>query len=127
MLTLSGNRVSRWEPILSPDGKLYCSPACGARCKKDDYDAAVKRADDLVKALGPGWKPRVWENMGVVAEHGQFQAWIGIEGPNRHTVQFIRTADDPNDALGIATQDARTFISRLQAALDGLYEGERAP
>lgn len=58
--------VNEWTPILDDD--VYCSPRCGFRCKKADYDRAVAAADDVVRELGEGWSPRVWENMGWYSE-----------------------------------------------------------
>lgn len=52
-----------WKPRSLPGG-IYCSPACGARCRRKDYERANSDAAALCKRLGPGWKPRVWENMG---------------------------------------------------------------
>lgn len=51
-----------WTPILK--GDVYCSPACGHRCKHKDYLACVEKADALAKRLGQGFKPRVTENLG---------------------------------------------------------------
>lgn len=52
-----------WTPRTLPGG-IYCSPACGAACKKADHDRAVKKSAALARHLGEGWAPRVWENMG---------------------------------------------------------------
>ena len=35
-----------------------------AKCTHADFEGATKRAEELFKKLGKGWKPRVWENMG---------------------------------------------------------------
>lgn len=49
-------------PVLR--GDIYCSPWCGGRCKKSDYDWAVAEADRLAREMGPGWEPVVHENLG---------------------------------------------------------------
>lgn len=51
-----------WEPVLN--GRIYCSPRCGGNCTKEAFDHATTRADALAKRAGPGWVPRVWENLG---------------------------------------------------------------
>ena len=54
----------RRTPILSADGQTYCSPGCGRQCRKEWFDHATKRANELAAALGDGWEPHVWENLG---------------------------------------------------------------
>lgn len=51
-----------WEPALR--GKIYCAPACGGGCTKAAHDLATARAKALAAGMGPGWKARVWENLG---------------------------------------------------------------
>ena len=51
-----------WDPI--SDGPTYCAPACGSRCTRAAYDRAEACAGLLARTLGPGWIPRVWENLG---------------------------------------------------------------
>jgi hypothetical protein len=51
-----------WEP--KRRGDIYCAPACGSGCTLAEYKDAVKRAETLAKRLGPGWTPRVHENLG---------------------------------------------------------------
>jgi hypothetical protein len=51
-----------WEPVRN--GEIYCSPACGSGCTIDSYLQTVEDANRLCKELGPGWFPRVWENLG---------------------------------------------------------------
>lgn len=61
----------RWTPVLR--GDTYCSPACGAGCTKAAHDAAQRKAKALARRMGPGFKPRVWENLGwhYSAERGR--------------------------------------------------------
>lgn len=51
-----------WTP--KRRGKIYCSPACGLGCTHAEFMTATRKAKALVKRLGAGWKPRVWENLG---------------------------------------------------------------
>lgn len=132
-----------WTPRLLNDGTVYCSPACGCRCRRSHYDAAVRNADALAERMGTGWETAVWENGGwhysvhkgkaritVDLDRRQdfdekagfpvlrYSAWI-VPGVvvSRTVVQFIEHADTPEDALGMATQAARTFMIRLNEAL----------
>jgi len=52
----------RWTPILN--GDIYCSPACGGKCKKAAYDKVVSDSNALASYLGDGWQPRIHENLG---------------------------------------------------------------
>lgn len=45
-------------------GNRYCAPWCGRGCTWQEHQAAVASAARLIGRLGPGWKPRVWENLG---------------------------------------------------------------
>jgi hypothetical protein len=134
-----------WVPVLSLDGKTFCSPRCGYRCRRDEYEAAVASAAALAVRMGAGWEPWVWENggwhyevrKGVAEIHvtedrrgervgpsypvSGYTAWI-----NTAAKQFIVSAATPEDALGFATQEARTAISRIAADLDALFDGERS-
>jgi len=44
-------------------GNIYCSPACGANCTKDQHDATVSIGKLLASALGEGWTYIVRENL----------------------------------------------------------------
>lgn len=56
-----------WTPVMGKDG-TYCSPACGAGCKHEDYVKAFGLAEGLAKKcseeVGGTWKPVVHENLG---------------------------------------------------------------
>lgn len=54
-------RKLSWTPVRR--GNIYCSPACGSGCTYAGYLDARKRAERMAKQL-PGFKPRVWENLG---------------------------------------------------------------
>lgn len=55
-----------WTPIHR--GSTYCSPACGGEtkwgCTFAAWENAHLQAKALAKLMGPGWLPRVWENLG---------------------------------------------------------------
>lgn len=83
----------RWVPVLR--GDIYCSPGCGGRCKKADYDKAVEQAGFVAAALGHGWTPRISENLGwhyevtkgqcivIPIRNGGFSASVRMEGTER--------------------------------------------
>jgi len=49
-------------------GPIFCSSACGCRCRWVDHERYRKRAQAVARQLGKGWKARVWENLGWHAE-----------------------------------------------------------
>lgn len=126
----------RHQPVLN--GNIYCAPRCGAKCKKAAYDRAVKEAGELAAKMGDGWEPRVFENMGWhysvrkgVAEIYARKTTVGIEADWEvkgyccylNTVkQFVCEASDVVEAYGLAAQDARTAISRMEADLAAIME-----
>lgn len=58
--------LDRWTPVLN--GEIYCSSACGGRCKKREYDRAVFDSHALLQevpeSIRGNWQARVWENLG---------------------------------------------------------------
>lgn len=133
-----------WTPRLSADGQFYCSPACGGGhfCRKEWHDKAVEAADALCARLGDGWKPHVWENLGwhyhvskgvaTIYQSGKgedaaFSAWIEPGVIQDRAIQIIATADTPEDALGFATQDARTLASRIAEVLSQINDSFPTP
>lgn len=133
-----------WEPVLS--GEIYCSPRCGGRCKLADHNAAHDKADALLAIMGDGWEKRVWENLGWwwevrkgdcrISPHAPagregdeprlMLMWdlpaITSEGSRWASVpQIILHGSDPVALVGLAKQDARTFIARIEAALSEVW------
>ena|SRR5580704_13992510 len=124
MLSRSKTTNPDWTPRHLPGG-IYCSPACaGARgfCTEAAYNHANKEAEKLAKRLGDGWKVEIWENLGwhYRVSKGCFE--IHRDGDRYYAAfqsvkQFFADAETPEDAIGFATQDARTFIRRIEADL----------
>jgi hypothetical protein len=50
-----------WDPV--ERGSIYCAPACGSGCTREEFERVTRAAVELCAELGPGWEPRVWENM----------------------------------------------------------------
>lgn len=126
---------SDWTPRLQDNGRVYCSPACGFKCKKEAHDAALAAATALATRLGPEWEPHVWENCawhysanhktGPMAVHPRIRRWEGRseheESVDKYTVylntnpQFIARDADPMAAVHQAIEDLGSHIARLQA------------
>lgn len=118
--------ISRWTPVLN--GNVFCSPACGAKCKLADYEKAVKAADSLVSVLGSGWEPHIWENCGwhyevlrgdasVRCDDGDYIAAIEVDYINEiHILSIQHISDDPRLAVEGLTSKLATIIARLARA-----------
>lgn len=138
--------MTGWTPQDQPGG-VYCSPRCGCRCKRVDYEFAVREAAALAERMGEGWKPHVWENGGwhfyAVKGESRFHSGIAEIHPNRtgrsqpvetYSAWINANTDgvtqvisdhvvDPVEALGLALQEARTRVLRYSAELDSITEG----
>lgn len=117
----------QWTPVLRADG-TYCSPGCGARCTKDAHDEARRNAALLVSAMGPGWKPRVWENLGwhFEARLDSSEVECHVMPPNRNrdrytcflntNPQFVVMAGTPNEAVAEALRMLSNHVDNLNRA-----------
>lgn len=45
-------------------GTIYCAPACGRGCTREEYETAKAFSESMAIRLGPGWKAAPSENMG---------------------------------------------------------------
>lgn len=72
-----------WTPVLN--GDIYCSPACGRGCTLEEYDQAVKDADELAAQLGKAFQPHVWENLGW-----HYSATAAVPGEAFVTVNYSK-------------------------------------
>jgi hypothetical protein len=138
-MTATLHKDDLWKPR-TLSGGVYCSPACGGRCRRHAYDRAVKEADKLVARLGDGWEPMVWENLGWhwAANKGVAEVYPSTEGSDttgdyeitgwmvflRTAVQIVSRAETPEDALGFAVQDARGAERRIVQDLAELVVGQ---
>jgi hypothetical protein len=117
----------RWTPKLN--GAIYCSPACGANCKKAEFDRATERAAALAARLGSGWRPQVWENLGwhfevkkgaaavSVDEHGVYHASIRFLYDDRCEQCVEESRTDPREAMGAVVDVINQRIAALKRAL----------
>ncbi len=68
--------------------KKKCSKWCGHGCTQREFDAAVKRAEHMVRVLGPSWRPVVWENMGWHAKAVSRDGFVKVH--DSHPAPFLR-------------------------------------
>lgn len=108
--------TDRWTPV--HDGDVFCSPACGHKCKKAEYDHAVAAGNALAAMLGTGWEPEVWENGGwyyavrkgrgeVRYDGAKFTATIAVD------VQISHSATTPRAALENAVAELNERVAML--------------
>lgn len=118
--------ASRWTPVLN--GNIFCSPACGHKCKLADYEKAIKAANTLVSVLGDGWEPEVWENGGwhycvfrgdakVSPDRAGYIASIEVDYMvEKNILAISHTSDDPRLAVKGLTSKLSVIIARLTRA-----------
>lgn len=124
-------KAPSWTPVRK--GDIYCSPACGAGCKFSDFKKATADAKALCKKLGPGWKPRVWENLmwhfearrgfmsiSPLGDTGKYTSLLGTkEGLGGEVFWFARFAHkDPVKVYKHQIKVAKDFIKRCEAAVN---------
>jgi hypothetical protein len=122
--------AGRWTPKL--EGAIYCSPACGGCCKKEDFDRASERAHAVAKMLGAGWVPRVWENLGwhfdvskglaTVSSpaEGDYEAVLQFTLDGHGTDYFKSVKSCPREAVESVHADVGARISALKRALQSV-------
>lgn len=105
--------------------RIRCADWCGRGCTEAEFQAAKKGAARLVKQLGTGWIPRVWENLGwhfaartktnmlhVHPSHKGFVAFISEDrGPGGRWSAHGRT---PREAVGKAVKEFRMEFLKLE-------------
>jgi hypothetical protein len=133
-MTSSRASALSWEPRRDAHG-LYCAPACGRGCTLAEYKDALKRAETLAKRLGPGWTPRVHENLGwhskVIDETGLWKVHVnqyyGMKKPTYLAFlgesdiggRWAESADTPEAAIDAVLTIARREFASLEKLLEG--------
>jgi hypothetical protein len=113
-------KALNWKPVLN--GKIYCSPACGAGCTVNAFDEATRNAAALAHRMGKNWKPAVHENMGWFAKatngiamvHPPYQRGDEYTAFINGIHQFIGKNMDPKMAFVSALNEMNTYIVKLQ-------------
>lgn len=125
--TLGVTTNDRWTPVLR--GDIYCSPACGADCKKADYDRVTEVAKQVAARLGPGWTPCVKENLGWFYEvhkgsavvcpisSGGFSATIRFDIDGHQEGLLSAENDDPRAAMQTVLEKLEARITRMKYAM----------
>jgi hypothetical protein len=102
----------RWTPKLN--GAIFCSPACGFKCKKVDFDHAMESAATLANQLGNGWRPCVWENGGWYFEVKKGAATVSVDEAGEYTATIrFHFEDDHENCLSESRQDPREAVAAL--------------
>lgn len=120
-----------WMPkAYDKDGSRYCSPACGHDCMAMDFINATKFATELATKMGPGWRPRVWENLGWhwevehpaagvdVARHTRRSYWARIMVDGR---QYQFTASSAKRAVDMLVRQMADHADALKGRILTLY------
>ncbi|NRF83817.1 hypothetical protein HQ619_07740 [Burkholderia gladioli] len=106
-----------WTPRLT--GKIYCSPACGFGCTKDDFDRASALAYAFATNLGSGWQAHVWENGGWHWEVTKGAAILRPTHDGRFHAEIRFMFNDTHETLIRETRrDAREAVQAVIDTLD---------
>ncbi|KKL25037.1 hypothetical protein LCGC14_2409320 [marine sediment metagenome] len=112
-------------------GGRYCAPACGRGCTAREHDLAEAKAEVLARALGPGWEPEVWENLGwhysvqspckrlsVSPSLGSFMAFLGE--PGGIGGRWSAHGETPQEAIKAVIAVAVAEYEEIGAIIEGL-------
>lgn len=107
-MTETSGASPRWTPVAN--GEFYGSPGCcnAKFCKREDYDRAVEHAAATAAALGEGWSPHVWENLGwhASATKGSISVSVILDrngfkgGPMHRIVSYSAFSDSRYSGSG---------------------------
>ena len=133
---LPSTEENRWRPVRK--GDIYCSPACGGKCKFADYQHAFGAAKAMIDMLGAGWEPEIWENCGWHYRVSKGDVEVSFSANDAFTasirINYIfdaysgtisESSNDPREAVEKVTTRLNEIIARLtrtsaSAALDSL-------
>lgn len=117
--TSLGEHDHRWTPILN--GEIYCSPACGGKCKEVDYQNAIDQSNLVAQQLGDGWTSHVFENLGWY--------WRVIKGNTQvsrsnHLYSAVMqfSLDDQNYYFEAKNSDPRQAVEAMRNQLQSTIE-----
>lgn len=133
LLKTTAVKTRSWKPVAK--GKTFCSPGCGHGCTKHEHRHVTREANQLARMMGPGWKPRVHENMGwhfyVESPCKRMQLSVKDYSRSRHyTVylnppvighgNFVGQGTSPKAAIKNAVNQAMAKKAVLDALVKGL-------
>lgn len=118
-----------WDPVSS--GGVYCAPACGRDCTKEEHDRACGAAIRMTQNLGLGWTMRVWENLGwhheAISSCGRIKVsptangYVAFLGsPDSDGGRWAECGDSPREAIDAVIAVARAELAEVGAVLGGL-------
>lgn len=110
------NAGDGWTPRLH--GDIFCSPLCGGRCKKVDFDRVSEQASALAAQLGGGWKPNVWENLGWHYDVVKGNACVRCDGEQQYEASIRFCFDGRNEqCISVESDNPRVAVETLIAEL----------
>lgn len=121
-------RALSWKP--KARGHIYCAPACGRGCTKAEHDEVKRKAEEICKQLGRGWKVRMNENLGWYAQavcgDVQVEATRGFDDPGHQFHALVNIYKTPAHGPGGILYDvyAKTPRAALSALIKEAVDGE---
>lgn len=115
-----------WTPKRT--GAIYCAPACGSGCTWDAHQKAVRDAARLAKECGPGYTPRVNENLGwhfsathssnccTVYRDGKY--YMAMIGPDQPGGRWVGRGPTAKDAVADGVRRAKAELDGIKAVVD---------
>lgn len=105
--------------------KKKCAKWCGRGCTEEEYLEAKRDARALCKKLGPGWRSRVWENMGwhfnavkgnihVIQSGDEYSTLMGENGTGEMFWSPGKWFKDPKKAVEHQLKLARQHVKKCQ-------------
>ena len=119
-----------WEAV--EEGLRYCAPACGRGCTSRERDITEAKAELLAQTLGPGWTPKVWENLGWhyavrspcdrLSVHPSYGAGFTayLNEPGSGGGRWAEHGDTPQEAIDATVAAAVADYKRIGAIIEGL-------
>jgi hypothetical protein len=121
-----------WVPVRND--RIYCSPACGGSCTWLAHENAMSLAEGMILALGEGWLPEVFENLGwhtsvvkirpggciTVTVHGKrYTAYVG---EHVGAGKWVGSGDTPVEAVRKALAVGLEAVRKLNALFSTYHD-----
>jgi len=126
---LRRSEAAAWTPVRR--GAAYCSPGCGRGCTHREYRRAAGDCVKLCAALGRGWTPHVWENLGWhhaavspcgrVKVHPASSGWMAfLSGVGESGGLWVGSSRTAKGSVRDVVRIAKGEVARLAAMVAGL-------